>query len=63
MFVRLAGKLPPPVTAQLAMWMVMPIWLTIASSSYFFATGKRAWLFLGGANLLVASLLAAVRLA
>jgi hypothetical protein len=51
MFVRFAGQLAPPVRAQLAMWLVVPIWFGVLGSSYFFASGKRAWLWLGLANL------------
>lgn len=61
-FARLAGGLPPPVKVQLTMWMVTPIWLTVLGSCYLFENGKRAWLWLGAANLLLGGLLAAARL-
>ncbi len=48
------GHLPhgiaPPIAAQLTMWIVLPIWLSVAASAYWFQTGKRAWTWLGAAN-------------
>ncbi len=52
----LAALLPPmplPVSGQLVMWLVPPVWLTVLSLVYFFASGLRAWLWLGLANALV----------
>lgn len=49
----LAAALPLPVRAQLAMWMVAPIWLGTLSGCYFFADGWRAWRGLALANLAV----------
>lgn len=46
------ADLPPAVSGQLVMWSVPPVWLGILSGVYFFANGLRAWLWLGGANLL-----------
>jgi hypothetical protein len=62
LFARLAGGVAPPIRAQLTMWMVMPVWLTVLSSSYFFESGKRAWLWLGVANLGVIALVVVARL-
>jgi hypothetical protein len=61
-FAQLAGAIAPPVRAQLAMWMVMPVWLSVLSGSYLFESGKRAWLWLGAANVVVVGVLAAARM-
>jgi hypothetical protein len=61
-FARLVGDVAPPIKAQLAMWMVIPVWLCVLSGSYLFASGARAWLWLGAANVVIAGLVAAVRL-
>jgi hypothetical protein len=45
------------IKVQLTMWIVAPIWLATLSASYLFASGWRAWLWLGGLNLLVFSTL------
>lgn len=37
---------------QLSMWMVPPIWLGVLSFCFLFRSGLRAWLWLGGGNLL-----------
>lgn len=37
---------------QLVMWMVPPVWLAVLSAVFLFRDGLRAWLWLGGANLL-----------
>lgn len=50
------------VKGQLAMWMVAPVWLGTLAGCYFFASGRRAWLCLGGANLLAFGALAVLRL-
>lgn len=47
----LAG-MPLPVSGQLVMWLVPPVWLGVLSLVYFFSSGLRAWLWLGGANAL-----------
>lgn len=44
--------LDAPDIAQFAMWIVTPIWLTVFAFTYLFRTGLRAWLWLGGANVL-----------
>ncbi|WP_459908744.1 hypothetical protein [Caballeronia sp. HLA56] len=33
--------------AQLAMWLVAPIWMGVASLCYLFRSGAQAWLWLG----------------
>ncbi len=60
-FARLASSIALPIKAQLTMWMVMPIWLGVLSGCFFFQSGKRAWLWLGAANIVVYGLLLAVR--
>jgi len=60
-FAHFAASLAPPIRAQLAMWMVIPIWLCVLSCVYLFRSGKRAWLWLGFANFVVAGLLAFAR--
>jgi len=50
-----------PTRGQLAMWSVAPVWLGVAGAVYLFSTGLRAWLWLGGANLLGWGLLLAWR--
>ena len=62
LFAWLAAGLPLPIRGQLAMWMVAPVWMGILSSVYFFGSGKRAWGWLLGANLLVFGILALSRL-
>lgn len=44
--------MPLPVSGQLLMWLVPPIWLGVWSGVYFFASGWRAWVWLSGVNLL-----------
>jgi hypothetical protein len=63
LFSQLNGDIPLAVRGQLAMWMVTPVWLVTLTTVYFFASGLRAWLWLGGANALVYGALLAVRAA
>lgn len=60
-FSQLNIAMPLPVRGQLAMWMVPPIWLGTLGLVYFFQSGLRAWLWLGGANLLAYGALWALR--
>ncbi|SMH47201.1 hypothetical protein [Azospirillum agricola] len=46
---------------QFNMWMVAPIWLGVVSFCFLFRSGLRAWLWLGGANLLAYAALHAAR--
>jgi hypothetical protein len=62
LFARLASGMVMALKAQLTMWMVMPIWLGVLSGCFLFRSGKRAWLWLGVANLVVFGALAAARL-
>lgn len=61
LFAWLNLDMPLSIRSQLAMWMVAPIWLGTLGGVYFFSSGKRAWLWLGGANLLVFGALALLR--
>ncbi|MFT4173837.1 MAG: hypothetical protein QM639_14835 [Rhodocyclaceae bacterium] len=60
-FAHLASSLPLPTRGQLVMWMVPPLWLGIFGGVYFFASGLRAWLWLGGASLALWGLVLALR--
>lgn len=62
LFARLASGMVMALKVQLTMWMVMPIWLAVLSGCFLFRSGKRAWLWLGVANLVVFGALAATRL-
>jgi hypothetical protein len=61
LFVQLNAAMPLAVRGQLAMWMVPPVWLGVLGGSYFFASGVRAWLWLGGASVLVVGTLVVLR--
>jgi len=61
LFARLNAPLPLAIRGQLAMWMVPPIWLGVLSGVYFFSSGLRAWLGLGGASVFVVGTWLAVR--
>ncbi|AKF85309.1 hypothetical protein MFUL124B02_11180 [Myxococcus fulvus 124B02] len=37
---------------QLVMWSVVPVWMGVLGGCFFFRTGPRAWLWLGGATVL-----------
>lgn len=52
----LLPAMPLPVSGQLVMWLVPPVWLLALSLVYFFSSGLRAWLWLGAANALVLGL-------
>ncbi|SFF51664.1 hypothetical protein SAMN05518865_101114 [Duganella sp. CF458] len=47
--------------AQVVMWSIAPLWMTVFALVYLFRTGLRAGLWLGGANVLAYSLLFYVR--
>lgn len=61
-FAQLAAAIAPPIRAQLAMWLVIPVWLSALSGVYLFQNGKRAWLWLGAANVAAVLVLASLRL-
>ncbi|UCZ57322.1 hypothetical protein LGV61_03310 [Desulfurispirillum indicum] len=62
LFVLLTPHMDTSAQAQLAMWMVPPIWLGILSFVFFFRSGKSAWVWLGAVNLLIIGVLALARL-
>ena len=62
LFSHLNADMALAVRAQLAMWMVAPIWLGTLSVCYFFRSGWLAWLWLGGVNLLALAALTMLRL-
>lgn len=41
---------------QLAMWLMAPLWAGVICFCFLFRSGLRAWLWLGGAALLLATL-------
>jgi len=55
-FATLTTTLPLAVRGQLAMWLVPPVWLGVLGGVYFFASGRRAWLWLAGASSLLVAL-------
>ncbi len=52
------GSFPPPLRAQFAMWLVVPVWLGVLASCFAARSGLRAWLWLGSGNIAVYALLA-----
>lgn len=52
-FALLTQTLEGSTRAQLTMWLLMPVWITVLSCCYFFRDGLRAWLWLGLLNLLL----------
>ncbi|MTJ83602.1 MAG: hypothetical protein F8N37_21660 [Telmatospirillum sp.] len=58
----LVAKLAPPGPAltQLVMWLVAPLWLSTLAATFLFRSGLRAWIWLGGANLLASALMASL---
>lgn len=54
-FIQLTPAMIQTAQVQLAMWMVMPIWLTALGISFAFRTAVQTWLSLGILNLLVFS--------
>lgn len=62
LLVHLTPGMAKVIQGQLAMWLVMPVWLGVLSLVFLFASGWRAWLWLGAANLLLFAGLALARL-
>ena len=50
------GGIDAPVKVQFNMWLISPIWLLILSFTYLFKTGKKAFFYLGSANILLYSI-------
>ncbi len=61
-FAWLASGVPLATRGQLAMWMIAPVWMGVLSGVFFFRSGRRAWAWLAGANLLVFGVQALLRL-
>ena len=55
-FMNLTNAAALNAKVQLAMWMVIPIWLTIFGFVFVFRKGLHAWLALGGLNVLIFSI-------
>ncbi|MFY7865758.1 hypothetical protein [Roseateles sp.] len=55
LFSQLSNDLPFSARRQLANWMVPPILLGVLGTVYFFSSGLRAWLWLGGLAVLLTS--------
>lgn len=47
--------------AQFVMWIMAPLWMAVFSTVYLFRSGRRAVLWLGGANVAAYSLLFYIR--
>ncbi len=60
-FVLITPDIEGDTQVQLAMWMIMPVWLLVLSGCYLFHSGLRAWLWLGLANLILWSPLLVLR--
>ncbi|MCE1169920.1 MAG: hypothetical protein LWW84_01105 [Azovibrio sp.] len=56
LFSLLFADIPLSVRGQLAMWLAPTVWLGVMSGVYFFTSGRRAWLWLGGASGLLVGL-------
>lgn len=52
-FLKIYPDIPSHIRAQLAMWLVIPIWLSILSGCFFFKNGRHAWISLISANLVI----------
>ena len=53
LFVLVASGMAPTARVQLAMWLVMPVWLTAFAFSFAFRKSFHSWLLLSCLNLLV----------
>lgn len=51
LFSALATGIAPAIRAQLAMWMVVPVWVAVLGGVYAFSSGLRAWCWLGALTL------------
>jgi len=57
----LGAELAPPVRAQLAMWVVVPVWMGVLGFVFLFRSGVRAWAWLSAALLAGVALLTLLR--
>jgi hypothetical protein len=55
-FFKINPDIPSHIRSQLAMWLVIPIWLSILSGCFFFKKGMYAWVTLISANLVIYAL-------
>lgn len=55
------GGIDAPDKVQVVMWLVPPVWMTLFSLTYLFRSGRQAWSWLLGANLLAFAALSAAR--
>ncbi|MBV1777191.1 hypothetical protein KSF73_15835 [Burkholderiaceae bacterium DAT-1] len=60
-FNTLATGMPLSTRSQLCMWMVVPVWIIVLSTSYLFQNGRSAWLWLSTINAVLAALCALLR--
>lgn len=56
LFMQLATDAAMSARVQLAMWLTIPIWLTVLGACFAFRTGRKAWITLLVLNLLVFSI-------
>lgn len=56
LFLLMASEMGSSASAQLVMWLLSPVWLTILSTVYLFRSGPSAWLWLASLNILVFAL-------
>ena len=47
---------------QIAMWAIAPLWTGVLAGCFLFRSGRRAWGWLAGANLVLWAIYAALRL-
>lgn len=56
LFLLMASDMGRSASAQLVMWLLSPVWLTLFSTVYLFRSGLQAWLWLGLLNAAVYTL-------
>lgn len=56
LFFLLPLPIGPSAEAQLMMWLVGPVWLTLLSTCFLFRSGTRAWFWLGLTNVVLYAL-------
>lgn len=55
-FLLIVSEMNRSASAQLVMWLLSPMWLTLLSTVYLFRSGLRAWIGLGLLNAAVYAL-------
>lgn len=53
LFMAVASDMLGSIKAQLSMWIITPVWLSVLTSVYWFQNGLRAWLWLTLINITV----------